>query len=59
MDPAGPTAPIIVSEICGNPEYTQTLHLDPRRNKPILTNKTGKWQQLQAFTIDWEFVYLH
>lgn len=41
MDPAGPTAPIIVTEICGNPEYTQTLHLDPRRNKPILTNKTG------------------
>lgn len=41
MDPAGPTAPIVVPEICGNDIYTQELHRDPRRNPALLTNKTA------------------
>lgn len=41
LDPAGMTAPVVVSEICGNDAYTQHLHLDPRRNPAIVTNKTG------------------
>jgi acylglycerol lipase len=42
MDPAGLAAPIIVNEIASDPEYMETMDKDPRRNPPIVTNKTAK-----------------
>lgn len=42
LDPAGPTAPIVVSEICANAEYLKELPGDTRRNPAIVTNKTAR-----------------
>ena len=41
LDPGGPAAPLIVSEVCNNTEYLAEADRDERRNPPIVTNKTA------------------